>query len=90
MGKEMDGSFVFCKTTRTVRAGFNRFNREECRYLLGFTESIHYLKKCAYAVTFANFSENKTDKWLFHNLNRRPCTKNMIRDDSSVYTCSPV
>ena len=40
MGKQMDGSFVFCKTTRTVRAGFNRFNREECRYLLGFTETI--------------------------------------------------
>ena len=36
--------------------GFNRFERGECRYLLGFTEDLHDLKKGDYTVSFANFS----------------------------------
>ena len=42
--------------------GSNRFNREECRYFLGFTESIRDFKKDDYMVTFANFSEKKTHR----------------------------
>lgn len=42
--------------------GINRFNREECRYLLSFTEDLADLKKDDYAVYFANFSDNETRK----------------------------
>ncbi len=42
--------------------GVNRFNREECRYLLGFTEDLYDLKKDDYAVTFANFSDNEESR----------------------------
>lgn len=42
--------------------GINRFNRGECRYLLSFTESLHHLAKDDYAVSFANFSEDATDR----------------------------
>ena len=42
--------------------GINRFNREECRYLLAFTEDLHELKKDDYAVSFANFSDNETSR----------------------------
>ncbi len=42
--------------------GISRFNREDCRYLLGFTENIASLKKDDYVVTFANFSEKKNNK----------------------------
>ena len=45
-----------------VYDGIGRFNREECRYFLGFTESIRDFNKDEYMVTFANFSENKTQK----------------------------
>ena len=42
--------------------GINRFNREECRYLLGFTEDVHDLKKDDYTVSFVNFSEYETSR----------------------------
>ena len=42
--------------------GISRFNREECRYFLGFTESIRDFNKDDYVVNFANFSENKEQK----------------------------
>lgn len=46
--------------------GINRFNREECRYFLGFTESIRYFKPDDYVIRFVNFSESSSDnKSLF-------------------------
>ena len=42
--------------------GVNRFNREECRYLLSFTEDLYDLKKDDYSVSFANFSANETSR----------------------------
>ncbi len=36
--------------------GINRFERGECRYLLGFTEDLYELKNGDYTVSFANFS----------------------------------
>ena len=42
--------------------GINRFNREECRYLLGFTEDLFDLRKDDYVVSFANFSENEASR----------------------------
>ena len=42
--------------------GVGRFNREECRYFLGFTESMHAFRKDEYVVNFANFSDGKTDR----------------------------
>ena len=43
--------------------GINRFNRGECRYFLGFTESMLSFQKDDYAVSFVNFSENKATKF---------------------------
>ena len=37
--------------------GVNRFDREECRYLLSFTEYLYDLKNDDYAVSFVNFSD---------------------------------
>lgn len=42
--------------------GINRFNREECRYLLGFTEDLALLKEDDYMVYFANFSDNEESR----------------------------
>ena len=42
--------------------GLGRFSREECRYLLSFTESLRDLPKDDYTINFANFSANETDK----------------------------
>ena len=46
--------------------GIGRFVRGECRYLLSFTESLHYLPKDEYAFSFADFSEDgKVKRQLF-------------------------
>ncbi len=37
--------------------GVNRFNQEECRYLLSFTEYLYDLKQDDYTVSFVNFSD---------------------------------
>ena len=42
--------------------GIDRFNREECRYLLSFTESLYDLKKDDYSVSFVNFSDKEESK----------------------------
>lgn len=42
--------------------GINRFNREECRYFLGFTEVMLHFKKDDYVISFANFSQNPADR----------------------------
>ena len=42
--------------------GIDRFNRGECRYFLGFTESLRLFEPGEYAVRFANFSDNEEDQ----------------------------
>ena len=42
--------------------GIERFDREECRYLLSFTEFLYDLKKDDYAVSFVNFSDKEESK----------------------------
>ena len=42
--------------------GVRRFNQKECRYFLGFTESIRLFEPDDYVVRFANFSENEEDQ----------------------------
>ena len=42
--------------------GINRFDREECRYLLSFTEYLYDVKKDDYAVSFVNFSDKEESR----------------------------
>ena len=42
--------------------GVGRFNRRECRYFLGFTESLREFSPGDYVVRFANFSEHDEDQ----------------------------
>ncbi|MBR3357236.1 MAG: hypothetical protein IKG46_05335 [Solobacterium sp.] len=42
--------------------GIRRFNEEECRYFLGFTESLRLFKPDDYVVRFANFSDYEEDQ----------------------------
>lgn len=42
--------------------GERRFIEGECRYLLGFTESLRFFDPGEYVVRFANFSENDEDQ----------------------------
>ena len=42
--------------------GIERFISGECRYFLGFTESMRTFPKGDYAVRFANFSDNEEDQ----------------------------
>ena len=42
--------------------GAGRFMRGECRYLLGFTESLRLLEPGDYVLRFANFSDNEDDQ----------------------------
>ena len=50
------------KSTLADYDGIGRFNRGECRYLLGFTESLRLLEPGDYIVRFANFSDNEEDQ----------------------------
>ena len=50
------------KTTLDDYDGINRFNRGECRYFLGFTESLRLFNPGDYVVRFANFSDSKEDQ----------------------------
>ena len=42
--------------------GIDRFNRGECRYFLGFTESLRLFGPGEYTVRFANFTDNEEDQ----------------------------
>ena len=50
------------KSTLAEYDGIGRFNRGECKYLLGFTESLRLLEPGDYIVRFANFSDNEEDQ----------------------------
>ena len=45
------------KTDLSEYDGIRRFNEEECRYFLGFTESLRLFKPDDYVVRLANFSD---------------------------------
>ena len=42
--------------------GISRFNNEECRYFLGFTESMKFFKTDDYVVSFPQFTDKSTNK----------------------------
>ena len=42
--------------------GIRRFNEGECRYLMGFTESMRLFDPGDYVVRFSNFSDNEEDQ----------------------------
>ncbi len=58
----MGGETFLDKSTLADYDGIGRFNRGECRYLLGFTESLRLLEPGDYIVRFANFSDNEEDQ----------------------------
>ena len=58
----MGGGDSVDRSTLADYDGVRRFNQGECRYFLGFTESIRLLKPDDYVVRFANFSENEEDQ----------------------------
>ncbi len=58
----MGGDPFIDSSTLADYDGVGRFNRGECRYLLGFTESLRLLEPGDYVVRFANFSENEEDQ----------------------------
>lgn len=60
--KLMGGSERLDKSSLADYAGVRRFNEGECRYFLGFTESIRLFKPDDYVVRFANFSEHEEDQ----------------------------
>ena len=61
--KDLMGRETFLdKSTLADYDGIGRFNRGECRYLLGFTESLRLLEPGDYIVRFANFSDNEEDQ----------------------------
>ncbi len=58
----MGGEPLLDKSTLEGYDGIGRFNRGECRYLLGFTESLRLLEPGDYIMRFANFSDNEEDQ----------------------------
>lgn len=47
------------ESIHTDQDGIDSFNREECRYLLGYTEDMLHLKEDDYMVTFERFSNSR-------------------------------
>ncbi len=58
----MGGQEEFERSLLSDYDGVGRFNRRECRYFMGFTESMRFFEKGDYVVCPANFSENETDQ----------------------------
>ncbi len=56
------GKALLDRSTLVDYDGVGRFNRGECRYLLGFTESLRLFEPGDYVVRFANFSDNEEDQ----------------------------
>ena len=56
------GSKYLDKSSLDDYDGISRFNRGECRYFLGFTESLRFFDPGDYVVRFANFSSNEEDQ----------------------------
>ena len=60
--KLMGGSEGLDRSSLADYEGVRRFNEGECRYFLGFTESLRLFKPDDYVVRFANFSEHDEDQ----------------------------
>ena len=58
----MGGREFLEKSSLSDYDGIDRFNRGECRYFLGFTESLRLFVPGEYVVRFANFSDNEEDQ----------------------------
>ena len=58
----MGGEALLDRSTLADYDGIGRFNRGECKYLLGFTESLRLLEPGDYILNFANFSDNEEDQ----------------------------
>ena len=50
------------ETSLAAYDGIRKFNEGECRYFIGFTESMRLFKPDDYVVRFANFSDNEEDQ----------------------------
>ena len=60
--KLMGGREYLAGSSLNEYDGVRRFRSEECRYFLGFTESLRLFEPDDYIVRFANFSENPEDQ----------------------------
>ena len=60
--KLMGGREYLAGSSQSEYDGVSRFRSEECRYFLGFTESLRLFEPDDYIVRFANFSENPEDQ----------------------------
>ncbi|MBE6725433.1 MAG: hypothetical protein E7576_09635 [Ruminococcaceae bacterium] len=58
----MGGREFLDKSSLDDYNGINRFKRGECRYFLGFTESLRLFDPGEYVVRFANFSDKEEDQ----------------------------
>ena len=58
----MGGREYLAESSLSEYDGVSRFRSEECRYFLGFTESLRLFEPDDYIVRFANFSENPEDQ----------------------------
>jgi len=58
----MGGKAFLDQSSRENYSCLERFIRGECKYVLGFTESLHYLPPDDYIVRFANFSDHEEDQ----------------------------
>ena len=56
------GSDSLSRSSLADYDGVRRFNQGECRYFLGFTESIRLFRPDDYVVRFANFSDHEEDQ----------------------------
>ncbi len=58
----MGGKEYLAESSLKDYEGIRRFNSGECKYFLGFTESLRLLEPDEYIIRFANFSENPEDQ----------------------------
>lgn len=58
----MGGKEALAHSSFAEYNGIDRFNRKECTYFLGFTESLRLFAPDDYVVRFANFSDNDEDQ----------------------------
>ena len=62
LAKLMGGREHLAGSSLAEYDGIRRFRSGECKYFLGFTESLRLFEKDDYIVRFANFSENAEDQ----------------------------
>ena len=62
LGRLIGGGDLLDRSTLADYDGVRRFNQRECRYFLGFTESMRLFEPDDYVVRFANFSDHEDDQ----------------------------